>query len=320
MGRRATAHATAHATANPEEAFAHPALFYQGPWEYLSETVPFIREGLAAGEPVAVAVPGPRLELLRDALGGLAGGVRLVDMSVAGRNPGRIIAEVLRAAVDAHPDKHVRVIGEPIWPGRSDLEYPACVQHEALINLAFAGRAATILCPYDVAGLDPAVIADAVATHPTLIQSGVSWPSPGYAPEQVIAEHNRTLPEPSDATVVPFDAARLRRARHSSAEYAERAGLAAERVDDVQLAVGEMAANSLRHGGGSGVLRLWSDAGHVVCEVADAGVIVDPLVGRRPASPRQLSGRGLLMVNHLADLVRMHTRSDGTVVRAHIRV
>ena len=312
MGRSAVAHA--------DEAFAHPALFYQGPWEYLSETIPFIREGLAADEPVAVAVPGPRLELLREALGDRAARVRLVDMTVAGRNPGRIIAEVLRAAVDAHPDRHVRVIGEPIWPGRSDLEYPACVQHEALINLAFAGRSATILCPYDVAGLDPAVIADAVATHPTLIQSGTSWPSPEYAPERVVAEHNRALPEPSDATVIPFDAARLRRARRSSAEYAERAGMADERVDDVLLAVGEMAANSLRHGGGSGVLRLWSDTAHVVCEVADAGVIDDPLVGRTPATPGQLTGRGLLMVNHLADLVRMHTTSDGTVVRAYFRV
>ena len=316
MGLRATA----NATVSSGEAFAHPALFYQGPWEYLSETIPFIREGLAADEPVAVAVPGPRLELLREALGDRAARVRLVDMTVAGRNPGRIIAEVLRAAVDAHPDRHVRVIGEPIWPGRSDLEYPACVQHEALINLAFAGRSATILCPYDVAGLDPTVIADAVATHPTLIQSGTSWPSPGYAPEQVVAEHNRALPEPSDATVIPFDAARLRRARLSSAEYAERAGMAVERVDDVLLAVGEMAANSLRHGGGSGVLRLWSDMAHVVCEVADAGVIDDPLVGRTPATPGQLSGRGLLMVNHLADLVRMHTTSDGTVVRAYFRV
>jgi anti-sigma regulatory factor (Ser/Thr protein kinase) len=312
MGRRSIG--------NADEAFAHPALFYQGPWEYLSETIPFIREGLAAGEPVAVAVPPPRLQLLREALGDLAGQVRLVDMGVAGRNPGRIIAEVLRAAVDAHPDRHVRVIGEPIWPGRTDLEYPACVQHEALINLAFAGRSATIMCPYDVAGLDPAVIADAVATHPTLIQSGATWPSPGYAPDRVVAEQNRALPEPAEATVVPFDVNRLRRARHSSVEYAERAGLAADRVDDVLLAVGELAANSLRHGGGSGVLRLWTDAGHVVCEVADSGVIDDPLVGRRPAGPGQLSGRGLLMVNHLADLVRMHTTMDGTVVRAYFRV
>ena len=132
---------------------------------------------------------------------------------------------------------------------------------------------------------------------------------------QGVTEHNRALPEPADATVVPFDAGRLRPARRCAAEHAERIGLAAERVDDVLLAVGEMAANSVRHGGGSGVLRLWTDAAHVVCEVADAGVIDDPLVGRRPAAPGQLSGRGLLMVNHLADLVRMHTTSEGTVVR-----
>jgi len=300
--------------------FVHPALFYSGTAEYLAGCVPFVRAGLTAGEPVAIAVPPENLGVLAGELGADAGQVHFVDMTQVGRNPGRIIPGVLRPFADEHRDGRVRIIGEPIWPGRSSVEYPACAQHEALINHAFAGRDVTILCPYDVAGLDPAVIADAVATHPTLIQSGTSWPSPGYAPERVVTEHNRTLPEPSDATVFPFDAARLRRARHSSAEYAERAGLAAERVDDVLLAVGEMAANSLRHGGGAGVLRLWTDADHVVCEVADSGVIDDPLVGRRPAAPGQLSGRGLLMVNHLADLVRMHTTTEGTVVRAYFRV
>ena len=98
--------------------------------------------------------PAPRLRLLHDALGADAERVQLLDMTVAGRNPGRIIAEVLLATAAAHPDRHVRIIGEPIWPGRSEIEYPACVQHEALINLAFRGRRATILCPYDVAGLD----------------------------------------------------------------------------------------------------------------------------------------------------------------------
>src|SRR5690349_15175350 len=61
--------AMAVAAASAEEKFVHPALFYQGPREYLAGTVGFIREGLAAGEPVAVAVPEPRLRLLRDALG-----------------------------------------------------------------------------------------------------------------------------------------------------------------------------------------------------------------------------------------------------------
>jgi len=303
-----------------EEPFVHPALFYQGPWEYLAGTIPFIKEGLAAGAPVAVAVPEPRLRLLREALGNHAERVRMLDMGVVGRNPGRIIAEVLRAAADAHPGEHVRIIGEPIWPGRSDTEYPACAQHEALINLAFRGRTATILCPYDVAGLDPAVVADAVTTHPVLIQGGRTCPSPDYAPERIIDTYNQPLPEPPLATRFTFDGARLRHARRTTAEHAHRAGLDAERVDDVVLVVGELAANSIRHGGGVGVVRTWTDDGHFVCEVHDAGEIDDPLAGRRPADVHQLGGRGLLVVNHLADLVRTHLQPGGTTVRAYFRL
>jgi anti-sigma regulatory factor (Ser/Thr protein kinase) len=308
------------AVASGEEPFVHPALFYQGPWEYLAGTLPFIQDGLAAGVPVAVAVPETRLRLLRDALGDTAGAVRLIDMGVAGRNPGRIIAEVLRATADAHPHRHARIIGEPIWPGRSATEYPACAQHEALINFAFAGRTATILCPYDVAGLDPVVLADAAATHPVLIQGGVTSTSPAYAPERIINTYNQEMPEPSHPTTFGFDIARLSQARRSTAGHARRAGLSADRVDEVVLVVGELAANSVRHGGGAGVVRTWTEPDHFVCEVRDAGHLNDPLAGRRPADRHQLNGRGLLVVNHFADLVRMHTRPGGTTVRAYFRL
>ena len=83
-------------------AFLHPALFYCGDEEYLAATVPFILEGLSGGEPVAVAVPGPKLALLRATLGGDAHRVRLLNMTEVGRNPGRIIPGVLRAFADAH--------------------------------------------------------------------------------------------------------------------------------------------------------------------------------------------------------------------------
>jgi hypothetical protein len=110
----------------PAEPFVHPALFYRGADEYLAGTVPFIRSGLAAREPVAVAVPGPNLALLCAELGADAGHVRLMDMNTAGRNPGRIIPGVLRAFADTHPGQPVRIIGEPIWASRTDDEYPAC--------------------------------------------------------------------------------------------------------------------------------------------------------------------------------------------------
>ena len=93
-----------------------------------------------------------------------------------------------------------------------------------------------------------------------------------------------------------------------------------ERVEDVTLAVGELAANSLRHGGGSGVLRMWTDADHWIGEVAGRRLDNRPAGRASPGLRTQLSGRGLLMVNHLADLVRMHTTTEGTVVRAYFRV
>ena len=95
--------------------FDHPALFYRDEQEYLAGTLPFITEGLAAGTPVAVAVPTANLALLRDELGRDAERVRLLDMTEVGRNPGRIIPGVLRAFADAHPGRHVRIIGEHLW-------------------------------------------------------------------------------------------------------------------------------------------------------------------------------------------------------------
>jgi hypothetical protein len=67
---------------------------------------------------VLVAVPGWNLELLREALSpDEMPRVRLRDMTVAGRNPGRIIGTVLSAFVHEHADRRVRIVGEPIWAG-----------------------------------------------------------------------------------------------------------------------------------------------------------------------------------------------------------
>ena len=301
--------------------FVHPALLYGDEREYLAGTVPFVRDALAAGEPVAVAVPAERLRLIREALGDDASTVRFLDMREAGRNPGRIIPAVLRAFADAQPPgTRVSIIGEPIWAGRTPAEYPACVQHEALINAAFRGRTATILCPYDIERLDPQVVADAFATHPTLVRagSGGQEDSRAYAPAEVVARYNEPLPPVPDvppALSFRFDADSLSAARHLAVDEAVRLGLPSARVEDLALAIAELATNSVVHGGGSGALGVWAEGGHVVCEVRDKGHLTDPLAGRRPVPREQYGGRGLLMVNLVADLVRVHTAPGGTTVR-----
>ncbi|NDU73676.1 sensor histidine kinase [Actinomadura sp. DSM 109109] len=306
-----------------KDAFDHPALFYRGDAEYLDGTVPFIRAGLEAGEPVAVAVPGARTALLRGAVGAGAGEVTWIDMAKAGRNPGRIIPGVLRHFADRHSGSRVRIIGEPVWPGRSAAEYPACAQHEALINLAFAGREVTILCPYDTVRLDPVAITDALATHPVVIDRNGARPSRDYAPHQVIDDYNLPLPEPGEAAgavALDFDIGALPLVREFACRQGTRLGLGDRAAGDLELAVNELAANSCLHGGGAGTVRIWAEDGHIVCEVADSGTIRDPLAGRRPADMSPNGGRGILMVNHLADLVRVHTGPEGTTVRLYMRV
>lgn len=309
-------------TATPER-LVHPALLYRNVDEYLAGTVSFVAGGLDAGAAVAVAVPGPNLELISDALGSRSADVRMMDMTEEGRNPGRILPTVLLAFAEAHAPRPVRIIGEPIWPARSTTEYPACVQHEALINLAFADADVSILCPYDASRLDAQVLRDAARTHPVLIDADGEHASSSYAPQDVIDGYNMPLSGPDgrlDAGVrFMFNITNLAETRGYAAAQAARLGLSTDRAHDLRSAVAELANNSVMHGGGRGVLEIWSADGYVVCQVRDAGTIADPLAGRRPASASSLSGRGLLLVNRLADLVRTHTTANQTTTRLYFR-
>src|SRR5947207_1493103 len=300
--------------------FGHEALFYRNSDEYRAGTVPFVERGLDRSEPVLVAVPGPKIALIVAALGADSARVRFLDITYAGRNPGRIIPWVLHSFVDEYAGRPVRIIGEPIGVGRTVDEYPACVQHEALINVAFAGQVARILCPYDADALPAEVLDDAACTHPVLVDMDARMHSAQYTdPGDVVEAFNRPLAEPSPYTpTLQFDGPSLPLVREFVAYYADRAGLPPGRVDDLPLAANELASNAIVHGGGTGELRVWPVDGQVVCEVRDRGTATAPLAGRVPPAPDSLGGRGLALVNYLSDLVRIHTGPQGTAVRAYV--
>jgi anti-sigma regulatory factor (Ser/Thr protein kinase) len=93
-----------------------------------------------------------------------------------------------------------------------------------------------------------------------------------------------------------------------------------ERTDDLLLAVTEMAANSVRHGGGHGVMRAWQENGTLLFELRDRGHVTDPLVGRRRPDVDALHGRGVYLAHQVCDLMQLRSDEDGTVVRLHMRV
>ena len=232
-----------------------------------------------------------------------------------GRNPACIIPAWREFLRDAGPGPVVGV-GEPVWPGRSDAELVECSRHESLLNLAFDdGRPWRLLCPYDTTRLAPATLEEARRNHPH-VDTERSHSYTG--PRAVLARDDALAAPARRPTELPFGPVDLRLVRDHVVARARSAGFAEDRLADLLMAVNELVANSLRHAGGRGVLRMWEDDRTFFCEVADHGRIDDPLVGRERPSELSGGGRGLWIVNHLCDLVQVRSTRAGTVIRAQM--
>jgi anti-sigma regulatory factor (Ser/Thr protein kinase) len=327
----------------------HLALCYRTAGEYESAVADFLLAGPAASEPAFIAVPGARLASLRRAIGPrlrsgpasrrsatadegagatLAAGASLVagatattvfaDMTELGGNPARIIPS-LRSFIDSAAGGPVRIVGEPVWPGRSPAETTEAIRHEALINLAFANAPVAVLCPYDATGLPEPVIADAWRTHPEVLAGGQPEPSPMFAGDGFLpADSDGPLPAvPRDVSSAPYEED-LRAVRDLAADQARLAGLSRARAVDFVLAVSEVAANTLRHTGAGGTIRVWHTATELICQLDDTGYIADPLAGRRPPDHNHPGGQGLWLVNQVCDLVELRSGPAGTTIRLHM--
>jgi anti-sigma regulatory factor (Ser/Thr protein kinase) len=302
--------------------FVHSALVYRSQQEYLDFAARFVSEGLAIGEAVLVAVPSDLLALLHKTLypdGGSPDELRMADITEVGRNPSRFMA-MEGSFVDEYADRRVRVVSQLAWPGRTEAELVACVEHEALLNGAMDGYPATGLCLYDATRLDDEVLADARATHPLLWQCGGLRRSADYAPDEVLQRCNRPLPgNPGAVTYLVRKSADLRSARSFVVDYAGWVGLSQVSIEDLQLVATELATNSLMYTDGACRLAFWRDAGYVVCEARDSGRFNDRLVGRLDPGPGGPASRGLYLVNAISDLVRTHTAAAGTTIQAYLR-
>jgi anti-sigma regulatory factor (Ser/Thr protein kinase) len=298
--------------------FRHEAFLYQSDIEFIEVAAEFITAGVEEGASTLVVVDADKIAGLRRALGDTVVGVRFEDMADVGANPARIIP-VWRSFVDSRsgPGSRLRGIGEPVWPGRSADEMVECRVHESLLNVAFADDPPFwLLCPYDASALDPAVIEGAHRTHP---HAGRSIPGPAshlwgtHPPGDVF--RGPLAPPPPTADVTAFvDLGAVRRFVREQLTARRRTAT----LPGVTLAVNEIAANSLRHGGGQGTLTMWHDGDSLVCQVDDDGVITDPMAGRRNPVHDQEGGRGLWMVNQLCRLVQIRHSGRGTSVRLHL--
>jgi MEDS: MEthanogen/methylotroph, DcmR Sensory domain len=280
--------------------FRHEAVLYAGDHGFLERIAPFVREGIAAGEPTLVMTNARKIAALRELLGGVeADLVEYRDMEVVGANPARIIPawDDFATRLSAGGARRLRGVGEPIWAGRAPTELAECHWHEALINRAFAHlRGFWLVCPYDIDALSASVVDDARSTHPLTTDRGASSAGDthgsevaGLVPTRPLAT---ALEQPRSVVAeLGFDSDGLAELRSLTAAEGARTGLSSAQID------GEA----------------------IVCEIRDAGVITNPLVDRTRPSDVLTDARGLWTVNGLCDLVQLRSAPEtGSVVRLRV--
>lgn len=110
--------------------------------------------------------------------------------------------------------------------------------------------------------------------------------------------------------------------RAEVAAHASHLGLPEPQLRHLLVVATELATNVVRHGGGTGKLRLWRSGDVIVCEVSDdgPGIAMPHQVGTKPVPLSTDGGRGLWLVRHFTDSVEIINRDPGTTVTVSMAI
>lgn len=125
-------------------------------------------------------------------------------------------------------------------------------------------------------------------------------------------------PAPEPAAMSYAEPGDLRTVRAFVAGRARALGLAAGRTELLTVAVSELTTNTLQYTGGGGHIRIYTDDGHLVCDVVDGGG--PRTFGRAMPPPESVRGRGLALVERICDSVHTVAVPGGTMVRLCLKL
>jgi anti-sigma regulatory factor (Ser/Thr protein kinase) len=124
---------------------------------------------------------------------------------------------------------------------------------------------------------------------------------------------------PPEGVVVdqPFNEEGLYSLRAAVAAHASSLGVGPVMVERLLILASELATNAIRHGGGSGRLRLWREETALHLQISDEGPgMPDPAVGTRPPDTMAVGGRGMWICRQLVEDLQIATGPDGTTITA----
>ncbi|MGC9665415.1 anti-sigma factor RsbA family regulatory protein [Planosporangium sp. 12N6] len=303
--------------------YVHQVLFFTSPDELLATAVPFLRDGLTAGDMVILTCRDEYNALLVGALG--------PDPRIACVQPGGIYTRPAVAADAYHRmvaqraaggARRTRVVGEPRFG--ADPDWAECSRFEAICNAALATSPLTSACAYDVGAVPEPVIGDLADAHPFVLTPTSRIRNERYVDPATFLRRSTAGPDPAEQTNPAVEFAALIDLQQVAAlRRWLRSALHAYAVDpsvtaDLVAAVHEVVVNALVHGRPPVRVRLWTPPGRLVCTVTDAGKgFDDPLAGYvRPDRDDTFGlGAGLWLVRQLCDRIETARTPSGFTVR-----
>ena len=301
--------------------YRHDALFHATDDDLLAAAVPFLKDGLDAGDTVVLTCDDPITDLLTTAVGDDPRFAYLPRADSYRRCVTAVAA--YRAVVDravAEGAAQVRLVGDV------DLGVPPDEQewgrYEAVCNAALVALPVWSLCLYDTARLPASVTSTGRLTHPQLLDRHGRTPNPDYLePAECLrrSHHNRAEPLEAQPAGVHRDNVQrdaLDGLRNDVHRTMASSGASDDTIGGFVVALNEVVANALQHGRPPVAVDFWSGPDRSACLVADSGPgFDDPLTGYLLPARGTAGSRGLYLARQLCDRLSVGHEAGRFTVR-----
>ena len=295
----------------------HEAGFYGSDAEFAALIVPFVEEGVAAGEPVIIGYDDRKSVLLRSWLADPSAVSFIGDTSLYA-TPARAIA-AYRELFEIHVARgagQIRIAGDVPHPGNGG-RFEGWDRYEWAVNTVWQDFPVWGRCLYDTSTAPPAVLDIVERTHPRLVSpSGRQRISERYQPTPAF-EGLPATPDPLEATMPIVELTDRTAANARQALAIVGRGLIADAtLTDLILATTEAVSNAILHGELPITVRIWDAPDRIVVSVHDRGPgPADPLAGLVPASYSRIPGWGLWLMHQFDVDIALIRTGDGFTVR-----